>query len=146
MSDQPIDDELLTRILQETRTIALIGASPRPDRHSHRVMRYMQQKGYRVFPVNPATDEETILGERVCAGLADVPAPIDTVNVFRRPDAVPDLVDEVLALREEKGIRFLWMQLGVVHDGAAARAREAGLEVVMDRCLKIEFGRLLSHP
>lgn len=146
MSDQRIDDDLLTRILQETRTIAMIGASPRPDRHSHRVMRYMQQNGYQVFPVNPTVDEDTILGAPVYAGLADVPAPIDTVNVFRRSDAVPGVVDEVLGLREEKAIRFLWMQLGVVHDAAAARARDAGLEVVMDRCLKIEFGRLLSHP
>lgn len=146
MSENNDTDDLLTGILQETRTIAMVGASPKPDRHSHRVMRYLQHNGFRVLPVNPTVTDESILGEPVYGRLSDVPAPFEMVNVFRRPEAVPGVVDDVLAVRKDKGVRFLWLQLGVIHRDAAARAREAGLEVVMDRCLKIEFGRLLSHP
>lgn len=123
----------------------MVGASPDPSRHSHRVMQYLQKNGYRVLPVNPTVAGESILGETVCARLHDAPGPFEMVNVFRRPEALPDIVEAAIELREEKGIRSIWTQLGVVHEAAAARARDAGLEVVMDRCLKIEFGRLLSH-
>lgn len=138
-------DADLSRILGQTRTIAMIGASPDPERHSHRVMEYLQANGYRVIPVNPGAAGEAVLGETVVASIADVPAPVEMVDVFRRPDAVPGVVDEVLAVAADKGIRFLWLQLGLGDAAAAARAREAGLEVVMNRCLKIEYGRLVAH-
>ena len=125
--------------------IAVVGASPKPDRHSYRVMQYMQANGYRVIPVNPVAAGNEILGEAVYASLADVPVQIDMVDVFRRPEAIPATVDEVLAVRESKGIRSLWLQLGLYDEAAARRARDADLAVIMDRCLKVEFGRLLSH-
>ena len=144
VSKESYDDDIV-RMLQSTRTIAIVGASTNPGRHSHRVMAYMQKNGYRVVPVNPMAAGEEILGVPVAASLADVPAPIDMVDVFRRQDAIPALVDEVIALSTEKQMRYLWLQLDLYDGKAAQRAREAGLEVVMDRCLKVEAGRLLSH-
>lgn len=138
-------DQELTELLQSTRTIAVVGASPKPDRHSHRVMHFMQTNGYRMIPVNPVAAGDEILGETVYATLADIPEPFDMVDVFRKREAIPSVVDEVLALREARGIRTLWLQLGLYDESAARRARDAGLTVVMDRCLKIEFGRLRSH-
>jgi len=146
MSDdkEHYEDDDLRRILGDTDTIAMIGASQRGDRDSHRVMRYLQKQGYRVIPVNPTLDDNaTILGERVYASLADVPPSYQMVDVFRRSDAVSGIVDEVLALEQKPA--FLWLQLGVVDQAAADRARDAGIEVVMDRCVKIEHGRLLSN-
>jgi len=139
------DDAELVSVLQDTKVIAVVGASPKVDRASHRVMKYMQHNGYRTIPVNPTATDQQILGEETYASLEDIPAPIDMVCLFRRPEAVPEIVDEVIALADEKRIRYVWMQLGIVHQDAAEKARKAGLEVVMDRCLKIEFGRLLSH-
>lgn len=134
-------DGNLRRILDETDTIAMVGASPKTNRDSHRVMRYLQQKGYRVLPVNPTLpDDQTILGEKVFATLADIREPYQMVDVFRRADAVAEVVDEVLALPEAP--KFLWLQLGVIDEAAADRARDAGIEVVMDHCLKIEHERL----
>ena len=138
-------DQELTDILQSTRTIAIVGASPKPDRHSHRVMQFMQTNGYRTIPVNPAAAGSAIFGETVYASLADIPEPFDMVDVFRKKEAIPSVVDEVLAAREAKGIRTLWLQLGLYDEAAARRARDAGLTVIMDRCLKVEFGRLRSH-
>jgi predicted CoA-binding protein len=140
-----ISDEQIIGILQDTNTIAVVGASPKPDRHSHRVMHYLQLNGYRTIPVNPAAAGETILGEKVYAGLADIPEAFELVDVFRRPEAVDAVVDEVLEAKAAKGIRFLWLQPGANNGDAAERAREQGLEVVAERCMKIEFGRLLSH-
>ena len=127
-------------ILASVRTIAVAGASANPVRPSSFVMAYMIEKGYEVVPINPGQAGGTILGRPCYASLTDVPHPIDMVDVFRRADAVPGVLDEVLALDPRPSV--LWLQLGVVHDEAAGRARAAGLTVVQDRCPKIEFGRL----
>ncbi|MGB5246701.1 MAG: CoA-binding protein [Woeseia sp.] len=138
------DDADLRRILNDTDTIVMIGASQRGDRDSHRVMRYLQQQGYRVIPVNPTLDPgSTILGETVYGSLQSVPGDFQLVNVFRRSDAVAGIVDELLAL--EKQPAFLWLQLGVIDAKAAEKARSAGVEVVMDRCIKVEHGRLVKQ-
>ena len=144
---QPLlyDDRMIRRILSDVRTIALVGASPTWNRPSYFAMKYMQSKGYRMIPVNPKAAGRDILGERVYANLAAVPHRIDMVQIFRNSEAAGPIADEALAVAEEKGIRVIWMQLGVRNDGAAARAEAAGLEVVMDRCPKIEFGRLNSE-
>lgn len=144
---QPLlyDDRMIRRILSDVRTIALVGASPTWNRPSYFAMKYMQSKGYRMIPVNPKAAGRDILSERVYADLAAVPHRIDMVQIFRNSEAAGPIADEALAVAEEKGIRVIWMQLGVRNDGAAARAEAAGLEVVMDRCPKIEFGRLNSE-
>ena len=137
-------DELLLGVLASCRTIAMVGASPNWNRPSYFAMKYLQAKGYRVIPVNPkaAAAGEAILGESAYAALADVPGPIDVVDIFRRSDRVGPIVDEAIRLAADKGIRVVWMQLGVRDDEAAGKAGRAGLSVVMDRCMKIEFGRL----
>ncbi len=142
MSD-PIDrenysDEYLLDILKNNRIVAMVGASPNWVRPSYFAMKYLQTKGYRVIPVNPAAAGEEILGEKAYASLSDIPVKIDIVDIFRRSDAVPPIVDEAIAI----GAKVVWMQLGVRHVGAAAKAEAAGLKVVMNRCMKIEFGRL----
>ena len=126
-------------ILARVRTIAVVGASANPVRPSSFVTAYLREKGYDVVPINPAQSGRTIDGLTFHASLADVPRPIDMVDVFRRPDAVPGILDEMLALDPVPGV--LWLQLGVVHQQAAERARAAGITVVQDRCPKIEFGR-----
>ena len=136
------DDRKIRSILGDVRTIAMVGASPTWNRPSYFAMKYMQAKGYRVIPVNPRAAGQDILGERVYATLADVPHRIDMVQIFRNSDAAGPITDEALAVAEEKGIRVLWMQLGVRNDAAAARAEAAGLTVIMNRCPKIEWGRL----
>ena len=135
------DRELLD-ILERCRTFAMVGASPNWSRPSYFAMKYMQSKGYRVIPVNPVAAGQEILGETAYARLGDIPDRFDLVDIFRKPDAVPAIVDEAIALKEAKGIKVIWMQLGVVHEAAAAKAEAAGLRVIMDRCVKIEFGRL----
>jgi len=122
-------------ILEESKTVAVVGLSPRKERDSHRVAKYLQRQGYRIIPVNPNADE--ILGERSYPDLVSVPEPIDVVDVFRRSEAVPEIVEEAIKV----GARTVWMQEGVIHEEAAARARKAGLQVVMDRCVMIEHGR-----
>ncbi len=135
-------DAKITALLTAAKTIALVGASANPNRPSHFVMEYLQAKGYRVIPVNPGLAGQKLLGETVYAGLADIPEPIDMIDVFRVSEAVPALVAEAIAV----GAKAIWMQLGVRHDEAAAVAEAAGLEVVMDRCTKIEVARLgLGH-
>lgn len=133
----------LRRILTAARTIAVVGLSPKPDRPSHYVAAFLQAKGHRVIPVNPGHAGATILGEPVHASLSDIPAEVtvDMVDIFRASDAVPGVVDEALAALP--GLRAIWMQLGVAHDEAAAKARAAGLDVVQDRCPKIEYPRVM---
>jgi predicted CoA-binding protein len=122
-------------ILEESRTVAVVGLSPRPERDSHRVAKYLQGQGYRIIPVNPNAEE--VLGERSYPDLASVPEPIDIVDVFRRSEAVPGIVAAAIKV----GAKTVWMQQGVIHEEAAARAREVGLQVVMDRCIMIEHRR-----
>lgn len=144
MKETYADDDIIN-VLQATTTIAVLGASPNPSRYSHRVMSYMQHVGYRTIPVNPNAAGQTILGEQVYAMLKDVPAPFELVDVFRRHEAIPEVTREVIALRENKAIHTLWLQLDLYNEAAASEARAAGLTVVMDRCLKIEYGRLIAH-
>ncbi len=131
-------DDYLRGILGRVKTIAMVGASAHWNRPSYFAMKYLQEKGYRVIPVNPQAGVPEILGERVYADLADVPGPIDMVDIFRRSDAVPPIVDQAITT----GAKVVWMQLGVRNDAAAAKAEAAGLAVVMNRCPKIEYSRL----
>jgi uncharacterized protein len=138
MDHETYSDAYLRDILTSVRTIAVVGASPRHERPSHRVMAYLQRRGYRAIPVNPNAVGTTINGETVYAKLADVPEPIDMVDVFRRSEMAGGVVDEALAV----GAKVVWMQLGVRDDDAAARAEAHGLQVVMNRCPAIEIPRL----
>lgn len=138
MDHESYPDSYLRDILTSVRTIAVVGASPRPERPSHRVMAYLQRHGYRTIPVNPNAAGDAINGENVYARLADVPEPIDMVDIFRRPDAAGGVVDEAIAA----GAKVVWMQLGVRDDDAAGRAEARGLKVVMNRCPAIEIPRL----
>ncbi|MCU0892590.1 MAG: CoA-binding protein [Sandarakinorhabdus sp.] len=131
-------DADIARLLDTTRTIALVGASDRPERAAHEVMGVLIAHGYRVIPVNPLLAGQTILGQPVVATLADVAEPIDMVDVFRRSEFVSDVVEDAIAA----GAKAVWTQLGVIDHSAAARAEAAGLTVVMDRCPKIELRRL----
>jgi hypothetical protein len=116
-------------ILQTARTVAVVGLSDKPDRDSYRVAAYLQRAGYRIIPVNPAIRE--VLGEQAYPNLRDVPETIDVVDIFRRPDSVPPIVEDAIAI----GARVVWMQDGIVHNEAADRARAAGLQVVMSKCM-----------
>jgi uncharacterized protein len=138
MNHDTYPDEYLRRILTETRVIAMVGASPRPHRPSHRVMRFLQARGYRVIPVNPFAAGGEILGEHCVSSLADIAEPIDMVDIFRRADLAGGAVDQAIAA----GAKSVWMQLGVVDAQAAARAEAAGIDVVMNRCPAIEIPRL----
>ncbi len=131
-------DAEIAELLNETRVIAMVGASDRPDRASYGVMQFLQDHGYRVMPVNPQITGETVHGEFVWRDLAQIGEPIDMVDIFRRSEAAGEAVDEAIAA----GAKSVWMQLGVINEGAAARAEAAGLKVVMDRCPKIEIARL----
>ncbi|MGA9313498.1 MAG: CoA-binding protein, partial [Solirubrobacteraceae bacterium] len=131
-------DAQIRRILSTVRTIALVGASANWNRPSYFVMKYLQGKGYRVIPVNPGLAGQELLGERVYANLREIPDKIDMVEVFRASDQVGPIVDDAIAI----GAPVVWMQLGVRNDEAAKRAEAAGIEVVMNRCPKIEYGRL----
>jgi predicted CoA-binding protein len=131
-------DPYLRDILTSVRTIAVVGASPRHERPSHRVMAYLQRRGYRAIPVNPNAVGSTINGETVYRRLAEVPEPIDMVDVFRRSEGAGEAVDEAIAI----GAKVVWMQLGVRDAAAAARAEARGLKVVMNRCPAIEIPRL----
>lgn len=135
-------DEDIKALLERTRTIALVGASDRPDRPSNRVMAMLQGHGYRVLPVNPQITGEHLHGEFVWRELAQIGEPIDLVDIFRRPQAAGEAVDEAIAA----GAKAVWMQLGVINAEAAARAEAAGLQVVMDRCPAIEIPRLGVAP
>ena len=132
------DDDYIRGILRRVNVIAMVGASANWNRPSYFAMKYLQQKGYRVIPVNPKETGNEILGEKAYASLADVPVKVDMVDCFRASEAIPPIADEAIRI----GAKVLWMQLGVRHDEAANKAEAAGLQVVMNRCPKIEFGRL----
>jgi len=131
-------DEDIRDLLGSARTIAMVGASDRPDRASNRVMKFLQDQGYRVIPVNPQITGEHIHGEYVWRELAQIGEPIDIVDIFRRSEFAGEAVDQAIAA----GAKAVWMQLGVIDESAARRAEAAGLKVVMDRCPKIEIPRL----
>ena len=138
MDHETYSDAYLRDILKSVRTIAVVGASPRRERPSNGVMAYLRRRGYRTIPVNPNAARGTINGETVYANLADVPEPIDMVDVFRRTEMAGVVVDEAIVV----GAKIVWMQLGVRDDDAAARAEAHGLKVVMNRCPAIEIPRL----
>jgi len=129
----------IAQIAEKTRVIAVVGLSPKADRPSHGVARFLQGMGYRIIPVNPGHAGETILGEPTYASLSEIPESesVDMVDIFRRSESVPPIVDEALAVLP--GLRTVWMQIGVMHEGAAEKARAAGVTVVQNRCPKIDF-------
>jgi predicted CoA-binding protein len=131
-------DDLIRDVLTSSRTIAVVGASPRPERDSNSVMGFLINRGYEVFPVNPQAGTEEIHGRKVYERLADLPKSIDIVDVFRRSEAAGEVCDEAIAM----GAKTVWMQLGVINEAGAERARQAGLNVIMDHCIRIEMRRL----
>ncbi|MFB6304775.1 MAG: CoA-binding protein [Haloferacaceae archaeon] len=138
-----VTDDAGLRELLELDRIAVIGCSTTPGKAAHDVPAYLKRHGYEIYPVNPFADE--VLGRPARDSLADVSETVDLVDVFRPSDEVPGIVDEVIARREERGdVEALWLQLGIEHDEAAARAEDAGLRVVQDRCIKVEHGRLMD--
>jgi hypothetical protein len=142
MTETPSDD-LLRDILRRSKVFACIGVSPNPVRPSHYVGRYLALKGYRVIPVNPGQAGNRLWGAEVKASLSDVTEPVDVVDIFRRPEAVPEIVEAALAM--DPLPKVIWMQIGVTHPEAAARAEAAGLTVIQNRCPKIEYQRLFGE-
>ena len=140
MSHANPSDAELTRLLTEARTIAVVGASSDPDRSSNGIMKKLLRVGYRVIPVNP--NETEVLGQKAYPSLAEVPGPVDIVNVFRRPEYTPEVADAAVAA----GAKALWLQQGIVNDDAAARARAGGLAVVMDSCIGVMHSLLRIPP
>ncbi len=130
----------IDRILSESRTVAMVGLSNNPERDSYLVAAYLKAAGFRIVPVNPSVDE--VLGERAYPDLAAIPAEIaiDVVDVFRKPELVPEIVEQAIA----RGVKTVWLQRGIVHNAAADAARSAGLAVVMDRCIKVEHARFAA--
>tara|TARA_B100000614_G_scaffold23015_1_gene18227 strand:+ start:114 stop:530 length:417 start_codon:yes stop_codon:yes gene_type:complete len=137
-----MDDSIIIDVLKSVRRIALVGASPKPERPSHRVMGFLMSKGYEVVPVNPGLAGKTIHGQPVYGSLADIPGAIDMVDIFRASAFVRGVVDEALTLSPLP--RVIWMQLDIRDDAAAERARARGLTVIMDRCPAIEYPRLIG--
>ncbi len=135
-------DNLIRRVLDETRTIAMVGASANWVRPSNFAMKYLQQKGYRIIPVNPGSAGQEIHGEACYASLREIPDAFEMVDIFRPSEDAGAIVDEAIALRNAKGIQTVWLQLDVIDHAAADRAQIRGLTAIMDRCPKIEFGRL----
>ncbi len=127
------EPEVIDRILIESKTIAIVGVSANPEKISHRVAAFLQSNGYRIIPVNPTVEGE-ILGEKVYPSIQSIPEPFDVVDVFRRAEDIPGVVDDAIAA----GARVFWIQLGIVNEAAAARAEAAGMTVVMDRCMMAE--------
>ena len=137
-------DAELKAILKRTKVVAVVGVSPNPVRPSYYVARYLKLKGYTVIPVNPGHAGTELFGARVAACLSEIDAPVDMVDIFRRSEAVPPLVDEALEAFPDT-LKTIWMQIGVEHEEAAAKARAAGVDVVMNRCPKIEYQRLFGE-
>lgn len=144
MADDTPND-VLEDILAKTRTIAAVGVSTNPVRPSYFVIRYLHYRGYRVIPVNPVYAGQTLFGQTIVASIGDIPDPetVDMVDVFRAPDAVPGILDEALA--HLPNLKTFWMQFGIYHETSAEKARAHGLQVVQDRCPKIEFQRLFGE-
>jgi predicted CoA-binding protein len=138
VNEPPVTPEEIKTILQNARVVAVVGLSPKPERPSFRVAQYLKDHGYRIVPVNPGQKE--ILGEKCYPRLADVPFPVDVVDIFRNVEAIPAIVDEAIA----KGAKVVWMQQGLVEPASAEKARKAGLQVVMDRCMKIDHAQFLA--
>lgn len=136
-------DEYLRKILRETKSIACVGVSPNPVRPSHYVGRYLRLKGFRVIPVNPGQAGTQLFGETVVASLSEIEGPVDMVDIFRRSEAVPPIVDE--ALETFPALKTIWMQIGVEHAEAAAKAEARGVQVIQNRCPKIEYQRLFGE-
>jgi predicted CoA-binding protein len=136
-------DNYIRGILNTVKTIAMVGISPKDNRPSYVAFKYLLERGYRMIPVNPGLAGGEILGQKVYARLADIPEPVDMIDIFRAPAYAPGIVEEALALKPRPQI--IWMQLGVRNDAAAALAEQNGIKVVMNRCPKIEYGRLSSE-
>lgn len=140
MTHDTYPDDLIRKILTSTKTIALVGASPKPERPSYGVMAMLLRKGYRVIPVNPGQAGKQIHGQTVVAHLSDIDEPVDMIDVFRAPEQLGDVVDDVLSMKTLP--KYVWGQLGVRNDEAAEKAEAEGLTVVMNRCPAIEIPRL----
>jgi predicted CoA-binding protein len=140
MNHDSYPDSYIREILKSVKTVALVGASHKPERPSWIVLKYLKDRGYEVFPINPGLAGQEILGRKVYARLADLPAPVDLVEIFRNSKAALPITEEALQL--EPPPKVIWMQLSVRNDEAAAKAEAAGVKVVMNRCPKIEYGRL----
>ncbi len=138
MSEPAASPEEIKAILQNYHVVAVVGLSPKPERPSFRVAQYLKEHGYRIVPVNPGQKE--ILGEKCYPSLADIPFPIEVVDIFRNVEAIPAIVDEAIAA----GAKVVWMQQGLAEPISARKAREAGLKVVMDRCMKIDHAQYLD--
>ena len=136
-------DELLRRVLRETKTVAMVGVSTNPVRPSYYVGRYLTLKGYDVFPVNPVAVGQDLFGKTIVADLNDIPQPIDMLDIFRRSEHVPEIVDRALEVLPD--LKTVWMQIGVEHAEATAKAEAAGLTVIQKRCPKIEYQRLFGE-
>lgn len=142
MNHDTYSDDYIAEILRNARVFAFVGASANTSRPSYFAMKYLISKGYTVIPVNPGLAGQELLGQKVYARLDEVPAPVDVVDIFRNSEAALGIVRDALALKDKLGLRVVWMQLGVRNDTSAAEAEAAGLKVVMNRCPKIEYGRL----
>mgnify|MGYP003635168393 FL=1 len=136
-------DQLLKEVLKRTKVIAVVGVSTNPVRPSYYVARYLSLRGYRVIGVNPGAAGQMLFGQKIVAGLADIDAPVDMVDIFRKPEAVPAIVDEALEVCPD--LRTIWMQIGVEHAEAAAKAEARGITVIQNRCPKIEYQRLFGE-
>jgi predicted CoA-binding protein len=143
MNHDAYNDAYIRGILNTVKTIAMVGISPRDNRPSYFAFKYLLERGYRMIPVNPAQAGQSILGQKVHEKLSDIPEPVDMIDIFRTSDQVLPIVQEALSLKPRPQV--IWMQLTIRNDGAARLAEEAGLKVVMNRCPKIEYGRLSSE-
>ena len=142
MSQDRYSDEVLAQVLSDARVFAFVGASGNTSRPSYFAMKYLLGKGYQVIPINPGIAGKKILGQTAYATIADLDGPVDVIDIFRNSEAALAITRQAIALKDKLGLKVIWMQLGVRNDEAAAEAEAAGLKVVMNRCAKIEYGRL----